>query len=117
MKSILLKCFVVTENFIVSVNEEMQSKKLVIGITGHSGCGKSHVSKLMSQIFEKEFGLKCKILSADVMAFNLRNENENFKKKIIEILGPEVYDDNGVSLPPMINHIIFDPDNREKRWR
>lgn len=94
---------------------ETKSKTTVIGITGHSGAGKSYVSRLFKDVIESEFKKSCTILSADEIAFNMRNYNEEIKERIKQILGETVYDENGISIPAKINEIIFNPSKIEQR--
>jgi dephospho-CoA kinase len=83
---------------------DFQKQKLVIGITGHSGCGKTFVSGIIQEILQKK-GLRCNILSADMMAKELRDTNPEAKAYIIKVLGPEVYDSEGKSIPSKINEV------------
>jgi adenylylsulfate kinase-like enzyme len=48
---------------------------LVVGITGHTGCGKSFVSRLMQKMIQDE-GIECTILDADVIAKNIRDNSK-----------------------------------------
>jgi len=92
-----------------------ESQHLVIGMSGYTGCGKSFISELLRKHFTS-IGIPCRILSADVMARQLRDENPQVKQNIIEILGPEVYDsESGISVPKLINDIIFKPENLRKK--
>jgi dephospho-CoA kinase len=93
------------------------NKATVIGITGHSGVGKSFISRLFKDVIESEFKKPCKILSADEIAFNMRNYNEEIKSTIKECLGEDVYDEKDISVPSKINEIIFNPANADKRLR
>ena len=61
-------------------------KKLLIGITGGIGSGKSTVS----QIFERE-GFN--VLNADIIAKNIMQEDETIKSKIIKSFGKDSYID------------------------
>jgi dephospho-CoA kinase len=72
--------------------------KTVIGLTGYTGCGKSFVSRQLQQLIEQK-GFTVEVIDADKLAKQIRDESTGAKKMIVEILGPQVYDENGISIP------------------
>ncbi len=79
---------------------------MVIGITGHTGSGKSYVARALAK-YLAEAGHSVGVLDADVMARELRDQSPAVKAKIIALLGKDVYDVTGISLPDKISARIF----------
>lgn len=87
---------------------------LVLGVTGYTGCGKSFISKLIAEKLVMN-RLSVKILDADQMARKLRDTNPTVKKEIIDLLGSDVYDAEGISIPEILAQRVFGEDKNEIR--
>lgn len=98
--------------------EIIKKKKLILGITGYTGCGKSFISQqiqtLLAKVRKSRFvsfsnllktqeNISCRILDSDKIAKELRDSNEKVKSAILHLLGSQVYDSNGESIPSEIN--------------
>ncbi|OQY26795.1 MAG: hypothetical protein B6244_12470 [Candidatus Cloacimonetes bacterium 4572_55] len=83
---------------------------MVIGITGHTGCGKSYIAAIFQRLAIEE-GFRSVIFDADQAARELRDKSPEVKLRIKELLGEDVYDENGVSVPSLINERIFGAQN------
>jgi dephospho-CoA kinase len=100
-------------------------KKYVIGVTGYTGCGKTFVCTLLKELLSESKVLNpfqpvvsinsssktCAILNADEMAKELRDHHEEVKQQIKSILGDEVYDQSGKSIPQKINEVLMNASN------
>jgi dephospho-CoA kinase len=72
-----------------------------VGITGGIGSGKSTVCR----IFNEAFGIP--VFDADFWAKQLINADPTLQRGIIEIFGPEAYDQEGVYNRPFVAKIAF----------
>jgi len=88
--------------------------KLVIGVTGTTGSGKSFICVGLKLELEKR-GLETIILDADFIAKHIRDKSKSGKLRIKQALGPDVYDENDVSVPAKISAIIWNPQNEARR--
>ena len=87
--------------------QKLKNKKLVIGVTGGIGAGKS----LACRYFED---LGCKVFYADSAAKELYNTNKALKHKMISEFGKEILENNRVSLVK-IRALILNNRNNQKR--
>lgn len=81
--------------------------KKVIGLTGYTGCGKSFVSRQFHSLLSEK-GFQVEVIDADKLAKQIRDESNGAKKLIKEILGPQVYDEKGISIPTVCLMAIAD---------
>ena len=79
----------------------MNKKIPRVGITGGIGSGKSTVCR----IFNEAFGIP--VFDADFWAKQLINADPTLQRGIIEIFGPEAYDQEGVYNRPFVAKIAF----------
>lgn len=79
---------------------EPEPVKKVIGLTGGIGSGKSTVSK-----FIEELGYP--VYYSDTKAKIIVNKNEHLKKDIIQLLGKQSYDENGLYNRKYVSEIVF----------
>lgn len=75
--------------------------KKIIGITGGIGSGKSSVSR-----FVQEMGYP--VYESDYWAKELVNLDEGLKHKIVALLGPEAYDQNGKYNRKWVSERVFE---------
>ena len=71
---------------------KMKNRPLLIGITGGIGSGKSLISSMFSKL-----GLP--VYDADTRAKWLMANGPNIKSQLIELLGPESYNEQGLNRP------------------
>ncbi len=74
--------------------------KKIIGLTGGIGSGKSTVARFLE---ERNFA----VYYSDDRAKEIVNENEVLKEKIIDLLGKEAYDLNGMYDRKYVANIVF----------
>jgi dephospho-CoA kinase len=86
---------------------EKNTRRVVVGVTGHTGCGKSTATKTIEKIGKEFFGRSVEVVDVDLLTRKVRDESKKLKKSIIDLLGNTVYDENGKSLPP-VNSNCFD---------
>lgn len=79
---------------------------MVIGITGNSGSGKSEISKILAE------KINAKIIDADKIVKKLSEPGNKYYKKIVELFGNEVLENNILN-KKKIAEIIYQ--NKEKR--
>jgi len=82
-------------------------KKLLIGITGGIGSGKSIVSSILESIGY------C-VLKSDLTAKEIMQSNEEVKKKIIEAFGKEAYSDGKLNTKYLAEKVFSSKENVEK---
>lgn len=87
---------------------------MVIGLTGYTGSGKSHVARLLARQADR-LGYMTRIVEADQLARDLRDHDPAIKQQVKALLGDEVYDANDRSIPARISAIIFHEKNRPLR--
>lgn len=83
------------------------NKKLLIGITGGIGSGKSIVSSIIES---RGF---C-VLKSDLIAKEIMQNDENVKKKIIEYFGTDAYLKNGLNTKFLAEKVFSSKENVEK---
>lgn len=94
------------ENSPETQNPKPETK--IIGLTGGIGSGKSTVAQIIE-------GLNFPVYYSDVRAKEIVNDDEFLKQKIMELLGSEAYDENGLYNRKFVAEQIFENDElREK---
>lgn len=79
-----------------------------IGLTGGIGCGKTIVAQML-----KQAGIP--VISADLIAKDIVNSNNEVRNKLIKEFGDKVYRENGVMDRTIVAKIVFsDQKAREK---
>jgi len=76
-----------------------------LGITGGIGSGKSYVCHLLSSHFD------IPIYDCDAEAKRLNNEDPFIREHLIRLVGPEVYDEDGLVKPVLANFLFASSDN------
>ena len=84
-------------------NMDNTNKTLIIAITGGVGSGKSTVAKIFE---EKGFT----VISTDIIAKNVINQNEIIRQKLIETFGEKTFID-GIYNAEYISKIVFESEN------
>lgn len=79
-----------------------------IGITGGIGSGKSYVSALL----QREFGIP--VYDCDKEAKRLTVESEEIRQKLIELVGPEVFDGETLNKQRLADYLFSDPENASR---
>ena len=79
-----------------------------IGITGGIGSGKSYVSALL----QREFGIP--VYDCDKEAKRLTVESEGIRQKLIELVGPEVFDGETLNKQRLADYLFSDPENASR---
>ncbi|MBS1551886.1 MAG: dephospho-CoA kinase [Bacteroidetes bacterium] len=77
-----------------------RKRKLIIGITGGIGSGKTLVSKLLSK---RGF----KVYYADLVAKKLYSEDKKLVKDLVKVFGKEIINFKGKVILPKLKEIIF----------
>jgi dephospho-CoA kinase len=80
----------------------------LVGVTGGIGSGKSTVCSLFSQLGRD-------VISADKIASQLADQDENIKKQISKTFGEEVYFENGLLDRKKVAKIVFQKDSLRKK--
>lgn len=80
---------------------------MIIGITGNSGSGKSEISKILSSKIDAE------IIDADRVVKELSEPGNKYYKKIIELFGEEILNNNGLN-KKQIAQIIYTNEKKRK---
>ncbi|MCL1667891.1 dephospho-CoA kinase [Elizabethkingia ursingii] len=80
----------------------------IIGLTGGIGSGKTTVAR-----FIEEMGYP--VYNSDTRAKDLVNESDDLKAAIIQLLGPEAYDENGLYDRKYVGSIVFSNDELLKQ--
>lgn len=79
---------------------EPRVRKKIIGITGGIGSGKSTVSK-----FIEEAGFP--VYYSDIRAKNIVNDHTQLQQEIVELLGEDAYDDEGLYDRKYVAGLVF----------
>lgn len=79
-----------------------------IGITGGIGSGKSYVSALL----QREFGIP--VYDCDKEAKRLTVESKEIRQKLIELVGPEVFDGETLNKQRLADYLFSDPENASR---
>ena len=79
-----------------------------IGITGGIGSGKSYVSALL----QEHFGIP--VYDCDKEAKRLTAESEEIREKLIELLGPNVFDGTTLNKQFLADYLFADPENASR---
>jgi dephospho-CoA kinase len=80
----------------------------IIGLTGGIGSGKTTVAR-----FIEEMGYP--VYNSDTRAKDLVNESDDLKAAIIQLLGPEAYDENGLYDRKHVGSVVFSNDELLKQ--
>ncbi|MDX8566951.1 dephospho-CoA kinase [Elizabethkingia sp. HX XZB] len=80
----------------------------IIGLTGGIGSGKTTVAR-----FIEEMGYP--VYNSDTRAKDLVNESDDLKAAIIQLLGPEAYDENGLYDRKYVGSVVFSNDELLKQ--
>lgn len=80
----------------------------VIGITGGIGSGKSYVSNLLRQ----EFGIP--VYDCDAEAKRLTATDVEIRKKLIQIVGPEVFNGEELVRKRLADYLFADPEHASR---
>lgn len=78
---------------------------MVIGITGGIGSGKSYVSALM----QEKFGIP--VYDCDAEAKRLTATNEEIRQKLIDLVGPEVFEGGELNKPLLADYLFANVEN------
>ncbi|MBK7446617.1 MAG: dephospho-CoA kinase [Ignavibacteria bacterium] len=78
----------------------IRKRKLIIGLTGGVGSGKTLVAKLLAR---KGF----KVFYADLVAKKLYNEDKNLVKGLVKVFGKDILNFKGKVNLPKLKEIIF----------
>jgi dephospho-CoA kinase len=80
----------------------------IIGLTGGIGSGKTTVAR-----FIEEMGYP--VYNSDTRAKDLVNESNELKVAIIQLLGPQAYDENGLYDRKYVGSVVFSNDELLKQ--
>lgn len=80
----------------------------IIGLTGGIGSGKTTVAR-----FIEEMGYP--VYNSDTRAKDLVNESDELKAAIIQLLGPQAYDENGLYDRKYVGSVVFSNDELLKQ--
>ena len=96
------------ENTLESDSEKLDPEPRIIGLTGGIGSGKTTVAK-----FLEENGFP--VYYSDTRAKDIVNDNDDLKKRIIQLLGDQAYDENGIYDRKYVASKIFQNDELLKQ--
>ncbi len=80
---------------------------MVIGITGNSGTGKSEIAKLLAEKINAE------IINADLVAKKLSEPGNIYNKKIIELFGKEIIENEKINRKKLADIVYNNSQKRE----
>lgn len=86
----------------------MINHKYAIGITGGIGSGKSYVSNLLYQ------ELDIPVYDCDAEAKRLTASDREIQSKLIQIVGPEVFDGQELVRKRLADYLFADPENASR---
>ena len=86
----------------------MSNRKYSIGITGGIGSGKSYVSNLLRQKFD------IPVYDCDAEAKRLTTTDEEIRRKLIQLVGPEVFDGQELNRKRLADYLFADPEHASK---
>ena len=86
----------------------MANRKCKIGITGGIGSGKSYVSNLLRQKFD------IPVYECDTEAKRLTATDEEIRRKLIQLVGPEVFDGQELNRKCLADYLFADPEHASK---
>lgn len=78
---------------------------MILGITGGIGSGKSYVSSLL----KREFGIP--VYDCDKEAKRLTVADEGIREKLIELVGPEVFNGEELNKKCLADYLFSDPEH------
>ena len=80
---------------------------MILGITGNSGSGKSHLSQIISK------RINAQIIDADEIVKELSEPGNNYYNKIIELFGKQILKENKLNKKQIAQIIYNDSEKRE----
>lgn len=86
----------------------MKREKCTIGITGGIGSGKSYISAML----HREFGVP--VYDCDKEAKRLTASDEEIRRQLIKLVGPEVYDGQMLNRQCLADYLFSDPEHAKK---
>jgi len=86
----------------------LSNRKYSIGITGGIGSGKSYVSNLLRQKFD------IPVYDCDAEAKRLTTTDEEIRRKLIQLVGPEVFDGQELNRKRLADYLFADPEHASK---
>ena len=86
----------------------MSNRKYSIGITGGIGSGKSYVSNLLRQKFD------IPVYDCDAEAKRLTTTDEEIRRKLIQLVGPEVFDGQELVRKRLADYLFSDPEHASR---
>ena len=81
----------------------------VIGITGSSGSGKSTITKILSE------ELEAKIINADEVVKQMQEKDSEYYRKIVDLFGANILQEDGSLNRKKIAEIIFRDENKKEK--
>jgi dephospho-CoA kinase len=90
------------------LKQQLAKPFFLVGVTGGIGSGKSTVCSLFSELGRA-------VISADKIAGQLANQDDNIKKQISKTFGEEVYLKNGLLDRKKVAKIVFQKDSLRKK--
>jgi len=86
----------------------MANGKCTIGITGGIGSGKSYVSNLLRMNFD------IPVYDCDAEAKRLTSADEEIRRKLIQLVGPEVFDGQELVRKRLADYLFSDPEHASR---
>ena len=86
----------------------MANGKCTIGITGGIGSGKSYVSNLLRMNFD------IPVYDCDAEAKRLTSSDEKIRRKLIQLVGPEVFDGQELVRKRLADYLFSDPEHASR---
>ena len=86
----------------------MANGKCTIGITGGIGSGKSYVSNLLRLNFD------IPVYDCDAEAKRLTSSDEKIRRKLIQLVGPEVFDGQELVRKRLADYLFSDPEHASR---
>ena len=86
----------------------MANGKCTIGITGGIGSGKSYVSNLLRLNFD------IPVYDCDAEAKRLTSADEEIRRKLIQLVGPEVFDGQELVRKRLADYLFSDPEHASR---
>ena len=86
----------------------MVNGKYIIGITGGIGSGKSYVSNILRQRFN------IPVYDCDAEAKRLTATDEEIRQKLIQLVGPEIFDGHELVRKRLADYLFADPEHASR---
>lgn len=84
------------------------TRPFVLGITGGIGSGKSYISSILME----RFGVH--VYDTDSRAKRLNETDETIQRALIELVGEDVYNENGLVKPVLAKYLFSSQENASK---